>query len=184
MSTSPLLPVVNVKDLPNPYDEPVAAVGTVTETEVSPSKSGEYQRVHLTVKYLGANGGERTAHLRFNLKPEWLTPAFSAAVRGGRVSDAEAIQYRINVAGLWRSLFRAADLGQTDLTLLVGKQIGFVIDYARDRAGTPKLVDREGNDASPELRQFFPPADLAKVLERRAKFAAKAEAAEELVSAL
>lgn len=153
---STLLPVVNTKDLPSLSDEPTCAAGRVEEVEVTPSQSGEYQRVHLVVKHSTA-AGERTAHIRFNLKPEWLTPQFAQRAKAGLLDDTEAIQYRINVAGLWRGLFSAAKLEVTDLNALVGRIIGFVVDYRYDKAtGLPK------NDA-PEVQRFFDPAKLAEV---------------------
>lgn len=179
---STLLPVVNVTDLPSPYDEPVIAVGTVTAVEVAPSKDGTYQRVHLTAVYNSPSGAERTAHLRFNLKPEWLTPGFGNLVKTGAVDDKEAIQYRINVAGLWRSLFRAADLTQTDLNLLVGKQIGFKLDYRRDKTGAPQ-PDNQG-EIRAELRSFFEPAYLSKALEAFEKLTAKTRQAEPVAAAI
>lgn len=151
MSTSPILPVVNTKDLPSIYDDPAFGVGIIETAEVAPSQSGEYQRVHLALKYPAPNGSERTAHVRFNLKPEWLQPGFSQKVKAGMVDEKEALQYRINVAGFWRSLFVAAGMDSTDMTQLPGKRIGFVIDYRYDKAtGLPK------NDA-PEIQQFFSP---------------------------
>lgn len=166
-TASSVLPVVRVADLPSAYDEPLCTVGTVSGVEVTPSQSGEYQRVHLTL----AHGQNRTAHIRFNLKPEWLTPPFAAKVRAGLVADKEAIQYRINVAGLWRGLFRAVDMAQTDLEALRGKQVGVRVDYRYDKqTGLPK------NDA-PEVQAFFPAAEYEK---QRALFedaAAKRKAA-------
>ena len=163
---STVLPVVNVKDLPSAYDEPAHGVGLIESQEVTPSQSGEYQRVHLVLKYANPNGAERTAHIRFNLKPEWLSPAFAQRVKAGQASDTESLQYRINVAGLWRGLFAAAGLGTTDLAQLPGRRVGFVVDYRYDKAtGLPK------NDA-PEIQQFFAPDKLAAIsakLEKAAK---------------
>lgn len=165
MSTSTVLPVVDLTDLPS-LDEPAAGVGVIETAEVAPSQSGEYQRVHLVVKYPSPNGTERTQHIRFNLKPEWLTAAFAQQVRAGLVDDNTALQYRINIAGLWRGLFMSAGLSQADLTLLPGKTVGFVVDYRYDKAtGLPK------ND-SPEIQKFVEPAKFAQVKAKLDKDAA------------
>lgn len=172
---STLLPVVAIQDIPT-GDQPEVAVGTIAAVDITPSQSGEYQRVDITVVSAGPNGGDRTTHLRFNLKPEWLTAEFAARFRAQQLPENESLQYRINVAGLWRGLFQAAGQATTSLDALVGKQVGFRIDFRRDKAGQP-APDKNG-EIRAELKGFFAPDKLPSVqanFAKRTKAGAQAE---------
>lgn len=168
-----LLPVVAITDLPSEYDRPVLAVGKIKDVIQSRSQSGEYIRLDIAID-IPEGPDKGTAHARFQVKPEWFDPEWLAEFKRGGHDAKERIQFSINVARHYRTLFQIANVKSSDTSLLKGTEIGVSIDYRykaiKNEAGT--ITGYEVSER-PELDRFFAPKDLQRQIEYRARAAQK-----------
>jgi hypothetical protein len=136
-----LISRINIEDVPSQEARTFKAVGLIGEIEVKEVANGYLQvAVPLTYRLHSDDTQDRQFTARFNLRPEWLTPEYSAKVKSGNVTESERIQYNINVKGLLKGLFTGAGVtaGSMDFNLLTGRTVGF---KTRNRRNDPSRLD-------------------------------------------
>ena len=140
MSENTLVSRVNIEDVDAQAAMVFKAVGVVGEVSTREIASGYTQiSVPLSYRLKPTDTEDRHFTARFNVKPEWLTPEYAAAIRTGQVNGTEAIQYRINVQGLLRGLFTSAGLtGAMEFEALSGRLVGF---KTKNRKDDPSRLD-------------------------------------------
>ncbi len=118
------------------FGDSAAESTTETLSQVAESIMAAYDNstVDSTVESLGM----RTFIARWNVRPEWFDPTYAEAVKNGKVSDSEKIQYRINMGGLTRGLFAALGLEEINFEELGGQVVGF---NTRARKNEPQRLD-------------------------------------------
>jgi hypothetical protein len=122
---SSLIPNIQISDIPKKEAQPFKTVGVVKEVTQKEIANG-YIQVTAVLHYLKDSGGESDFHARWNLRPEWFRPGYQPT------SDKDKIMYEINVSGLTRGIFAAAELSGTDFDQLVGKVVGFKTKVRKD----------------------------------------------------
>ena len=126
---------ITIQDISAKEARAFKAVGAINGVETREVNGGYVQvAVSLSYRLSAADSQDRQFVARFNLKPEWLTPEYSAKVKAGTITGSEAIQYNINVRGLLRGLFTGAGVTEGDLDFgqLNGKLVGFRTKPRRD----------------------------------------------------
>lgn len=152
---STLIPVIKVSDIPVNEAKPIKATGVVGEAVKLKEVSNGYIQVAVPINYTTEAGNDATFTARWNVRAEWFTPEFKAKYDetksnqkngfSGPLSDAEVMQYEINMKGLTRGLFAAAGIEGTDFQQLPGTAVGF---KTRPRKSDPSQLD---------ISYFFPP---------------------------
>src|SRR5690348_3880660 len=100
---------IKIEDIDVKEARAFKAVGIIGHVETRDVNGGYMQvSVPLAYRLTAADAQDRTFVARFNLKPEWLTPQYSAKIKSGAINGSEAIQYNINVRGLLKGLFTGA----------------------------------------------------------------------------
>src|SRR5579864_278263 len=89
-----LISNINVEDIPSQEARPFKAVGIIGNVETREIANG-YTQVVVPISYrlTSQDTQDRQFTARFNIKPEWLTPEFTQAVRMGQVDNSTRIQY-------------------------------------------------------------------------------------------
>lgn len=137
---------LNIEDVPAPVVEAHNSIGTIGKVEVKPTKSGNYLRVSVPLKY----DGNRQYTARFNVRQEWFQQGFDRST----LKDNEKLQYDINFSRLTRGLFKGAGLtGALDFDRLEGLQVGF----------KTRVASKADSDPSEEIASFYPPSTTNQV---------------------
>lgn len=144
MSTGSLIPKIKVGDVPQKEAKAFKTIGVVKEVKQREVSNG-YVQIEAHLAYNREDGSEDTFYARWNVRPEWFSPDYSARIKSGEVTGSEKIQYDINMSGLTRGLFAAAGMDEIDFDQVVGQVVGF------------KTKNRKDDPSRLEISYFFKP---------------------------